>query len=238
MNDGRLEGSLLPSLSYGLDLQRTIPLRAPGTFQADPAASWQAGQLLTRNAAGLVVRASGSQCIGVAKWNKADALKAIELGEAVTLVSTTPSNLKHASVSDVKVTSLDGLVTYTGADYVVNGTNGTVARSGASAIPDGDTVLVSYRYDVLAQALDFEGRNFFNFLDDVTIAQGRIAVLLDPCSLFTAQFDTSKNYAMHDVLRCDANGNFTNAGGGQIVGKVIQVPTADDPFLGVELKLV
>src|SRR5208283_3603421 len=68
--------------------------------------------------------------------------------------------------------------TYTeGTDYTVNYTNGTIVRIGAGAIPSGATVYVTFQFPVPYQDLDFQGRNFWNFLDEVTQAQGRIAII-------------------------------------------------------------
>jgi len=73
--------------------------------------------------------------------------------EHVTLTGTTAVQLKFkniVSASDIVVlTSISGKVSpYTqgaGNDYVMDYTNGTIARDGASTIPSGTTVKISYR---------------------------------------------------------------------------------------------
>lgn len=235
INSGRLEPALLPVVSHGLDLSRTSPGKAWGVHQADEAAEFLAGQVVARNADGKIVKCTGAGAMGIAKWNKAAKISGIVVQEAIVLTATNNVPLKHAYVSQVKVEKQDGTDYVAGTDYNVNTTNGTVARIGGGAIADGETVLVSYRYDVLPGTLDFEGRNFFNFLDDVSIAQNRVTVIQGFSVIFSAAYDASKDYAIGDVLTCGADGFVTKGGGGDQVGKVIQVPTAQDPFLGYEL---
>jgi hypothetical protein len=237
INSGRLEPSLLPVVAHGLDLSRTVPGKAWGVHQADEAAEFLAGQVVARDANGKIVKCTGLGAMGIAKWNKAAKLSGIAIQEAIVLTGTGAVALKHPVVSQVKVEKLDGTDYALTTDYLLNATNGTVSRVGAGAIADGETVLVSYRYDVLPGTLDFEGRNFFNFIDDVSIAQNRITVIQGFSIIFSAAYDSSKDYAIGDALTCGADGYVTKGGAGDVVGKVIQVPTAQDPFLGYELSL-
>lgn len=236
IQSGRIEASLNSTVSQGLDLTRSVIGRALGVWMADPAASFLAGQVLSLNAAGQLQLCTGAGAVGIAKWNKATSLSAVVINEAIVLTGTAATSLKHAGVSNVKVTSLDGATTYVvTTDYVVGAVNGTITRNGGGAITSGQTVLVSYRYAVPEADLDFEGRNFFNFIDDVTIAQGRVAVIQGLSTLFSCAFDPSQAYAIGDSITCGANGNVTKGGGGDVIGKVVQLPTAQDPYLGYNL---
>lgn len=238
----------------GLDLGRCVIQFDLGIFVADPAATILAGQLVTKTSAGIALSdgtTSGSAkgVLGIAKWNKANALYSAVVDEAVVLVGTTASNLKHPSLLGASNTSNSLKVSLTpgGApltvttDYTCSITNGTVTRVALGAIADGATVYCSYTFLIQNTDLDFQGRNFWNFLDDVTIQDGHITVLTGWTMLFTTQYDTHQQYAMGDTLyasiAADACGigYFTNVSGGHniVVGTVIQVPTATDPYLGL-----
>jgi len=245
MTTGRLEA--FPSANFpfanGLDLGRSVIGRSLGAYEAEPTATFRAGMLVSRNSSGLIIPSVGADPIGVAKWNKSLVLKAAIIDEPVTLVATTASNLAHATVENVKVTDITGVTTYTvTTDYVINATNGTITRNGTGAITSGQTVLVTYTYQLTETNLEFQGRNFFNFIDDVSNQAGRIAVIQDWSLLFTTQYDTSNAFAVNTLLYSGGGvtsaliGLFsTDSGEGPVVGKVAQVPTASDPFLGVEM---
>ena len=136
---------------------------------------------------------------------------------------------------------------YTGAgtDYTLNATNGTLTHNGAGAIPVATPVYATYTYELSSRDLDFQGRNFFNFTDDVSISDGRVTVITNASMLFTSQYDSARvDYALTGTgknLYCGGNtadlaGLFTtDSSEGEFVGHVLQIPTADDPFLGVRL---
>jgi hypothetical protein len=168
--------------------------------------------------------------------------------ERVQMAGVGFHNLKHAGLFDaggapplssVKVTDLTGAVVYArGVDYNVNYINGQVQRIAGFGIADGQIVLVTYQYQVTEQELKFEGRNFWNFINDVDIQGGKITVINDWSIVFTTQFDPAQAYAVNDTLNAGTtaaglDGLVTKGGAGAYIGKVFQVPTADDPFLGI-----
>lgn len=232
----------------GLDLGRCQISQSLGVFVADPTNSFRAGMLVMQNSSGLVIPSDGTDVLGVAKWNHTTALLAVAVDEAVVLTGTTPSNLAHGTVSNVKVSSAAGGAgsdfTVT-TDYTVNATNGQVTRNGAGAIASGATVYVAYTFQIAANdLLQLQGQNFWNNVDEVSQADGRVTVITDADLLFTSQYDTSATYTMtgsgSDLYAATAGGKaglFTNssAGSAQFVGRVFQVPTASDPFLGLRL---
>jgi hypothetical protein len=228
----------------GLDLGRCVIQQDLGIFVADPAATILQGQLVTKGVNGILCSTTGKGIIGVAKWNKATAVVSSVVDEPIVLTGTGAVNLKHANVANVKVAAAAGQgAAYTvTTDYTVSAANGTVTRVAGQAIADGATVYVTYTYTLSAADLDFQGRNFFNFLDDVSIQDNHITVIVDWSILFTTQYDTSKVY---DLTTAAQNlyagttakggaGNFTNdATAGEFVGRVIQLPSATDPYMGV-----
>jgi hypothetical protein len=187
------------------------------------------------------------QPFGFSKYTKANTLYATVVAEAVTLNGVVASNLKHANLFDsggtppvgsVKVANSVGAAYINGTDYTVNYVNGQITRIGGAGIADGETVYVTYQYQVTEQELKFEGRNFWNFLNDVDIQNGLITVITDWSIIFTTQYDPSQVYAVNDKLYCGdstdgTEGLVTKDSGNVYIGNVFQVPTADDPFLGV-----
>lgn len=235
------------TFATGLDLGRCQIREALGVYVADPAATFQAGMLVSRNASGLVVASAGTDVLGVAKWNKATGLLGSKVDEAIVLNGTTASNLSRANVSNVKVAATAGQGTaYTvTTDYVVNTTNGTVTRNGGGTIPDGATVYVTYTFQITTQeTYQQQGTNFWNNLDEVSQADNRVTVITDAELIFTVQYDSSRVYSLtgaNSNLYAATGGGlaglFTNdtSGSAKFVGRVFQLPTASDPYMGIRL---
>ena len=236
--------------SMGLDLRRSTYLDDFGNYDANSAASFRAGQLVSLNASQEIILSIGANVFGVAKFDKTASRLATVVGEYIQLNGIVATNLAHANLFSaaggvlgvrVATAEMTGTV-YTeggGADYTVSYVNGTIVRVGGSTIADGGYVYVNYLYTLTAAEELREGRNFWLSNDDVTIQDERVTVITGKATLFTSQYDPSETYAVNDVLYAGAaaeslSGYFTiSATGGVTVGKVFQLPTADDPFLGV-----
>jgi hypothetical protein len=231
----------------GLDLGRCQIRENLGVWVADPAATIRQGALVMRDSSGNIVPSNGLDALGVAKWSKASTSLAAVVDEALVLTGTTAIPLAHPTVSNVRVASGlagSGLFTVT-TDYTVNTTNGTVARVALGGITDGATVYVSYTFQITSADLyQLQGVNFWNNLDDVSQNDSRITVITDAEMLFTTQYDTSVVYTMTGAtsnLYASTTGGkeglFTTstAGSAKFVGRVMQVPSAADPYLGLRL---
>lgn len=242
---GAFQSDIFPR---GLDLGRSVIQQDIGTFRAADAADFEAGMLVAQDANGDVVKCDGSPVLGVAKWNKTNTLKGAAPDEQISFPSANATvNLKNANVSNLQVrdtANLGGSAFTLTTDYTISAVNGTITHVGGGGIPLSTIVFVTYTYELSSSQLDFQGRNFFNFTDDVAIADGRVTVITDAAILFTSQYDTSQVYTLTGAtknLYCGGatsglEGLFTSdSGEGAFVGHVIQVPTADDPFLGVRL---
>jgi len=250
--DPRLDSFRSDPNQVGIDLKRSMINSDPGVFVADVNATFQAGQILAYNAAGNVVLCNGTSGaplaipLGYAKWNKNTGLNAATADEAIVLVATTATNLKKANLfptaAGVKVNSLPnsfGTVFVETTDFTVNYTNGQITRVGGGGITSGQTVYVTYQYAIPAADFDFQGRNFWNFVDDVTINQGgRIAIVTGWSLVFTTGYDPSLNYSIGQKLFVDGGAKAglltsTSGGGRPAFGYVSQLPSATDPYLGV-----
>lgn len=144
----------------------------------------------------------------------------------------------------IKVTNSAGTTTYTqGTDYSVSTTNGVVTRLGGGAIAAGATVVIWYGYtlqntqvywDNVSTQWTAAGQNYDRQPDD-TLGSGKITVAIGDAQLYTDQYDVTQTYTLNATLYSDANSFWTTAAGyTNACGRVISVPTANDPFLGVQ----
>ena len=251
LNSPRLGAFSSDVFPRGLDLGRCVILQDVGVYRAADAADFEAGMLLAQDATGNLVKAVSKPVLGVAKWNKTNVLTAAVVDEAISFPAVASTvELAHPNTSNLRMnTAIDmgGTTLALTTDYTENAVNGTLTRvnPGTGALVVGDTVYVTYTYDLSSRDLDFQGRNFFNFTDDVSIADNRVTVITDASILFTSMYDTNRNdYALTGAgknLYCGGNtaalaGLFTSDNTeGDFVGHVMQLPTADDPFMGVRL---
>jgi len=241
----RMEAFRVSSRAIGIDLMRSVYTRNLGIYVANAATTFRAGMLVQLNSSQEIIVSDGTEPFGFTKYNKVNTLYAAVVGERIQLNATTATNLAHANLwvpgasGGIRVTNDDRTVVYAETtDYTVNYTNGQVTRVALGSIGDGDYVRVDYQYQVTEAELKFEGRNFWNFINDVDQQGGKITVINDWSIIFTTQYDPSQTYAVNDALNAGTSGNtksglVTKGGGGAFIGNVFQVPTADDPFLGV-----
>lgn len=210
-----------------------------GNIPVDVNTTFQAGAIAAYDSTGsATIGASATVPVGVFKWDKASTLTGVSAREAVTVVAySTAYSLSHANVSNVKVENLAG-ADYTegaGDDYTVGAVNGTITStaSGTTSITAGETVYVTYTYQKSAADLEQDGVNFFNSNDD-TQGSNKIVLLQGGWRIYTDQFDTTQDYAVNDQLYVADGGLFTTATLTYKVGRVVSIPTAASPFLGVE----
>lgn len=233
----------------GLDLKRSQYINDFGNYSVNSSATILAGQLVSLNSSQEVILCTGASPWGVAKYDKANSLYATVVGEYIQLNGTTATSLDHANLFDgggtgtVRVAAALTGAAYTegaGSDYTVNYTNGTVTRTAGSTITTGAYVYVTYQYELTASEQAREGYNFYLSTDDVTIQDSLITVITGDAKLFTSQYDPAVTYSINDVLYSGASGDnlsgyFTTKNtSGVTVGTVFQLPTADDPYLGVK----
>jgi len=247
--DPRASAFRVSSQAVGFDHQRSQIDKAYGVYVADINATFLAGQLVMLNSEQRMVICNGTNPFGFSKYNKANTLYASVFGERIQLNGTTATNLKHANLfvpgtaGGVRVSDDEaGTTVYTeggGADYTVNYVNGQITRVGTGTIGDGDYVYVNYSYAMNEQDMDFFGRNFYNMNNDVDIQNGRVTVVNGKSTIWTSQYDQSETYAVNDKLYAGAtadnlDGIVTKKSTGALIGRVYQVPTATDPFLGID----
>lgn len=210
-----------------------------GTNVVAANATWQAGQIAaySTDSAGnttVTVAGTGNTAAGVFKYEKATTMYGVAVKEALVLTGTTAGSLDHANISNVLVEDSAGTDYAVTTDYTVNTVNGTITRSGtASAIITGDTVYVTYTYQKTEAEVLRDGKNLYN-TNDYTAGSNRITVYQGNWRLYTDQFDTSLNYTVGAQLYVGATGKFTAAVLTNKAGRVVDVPTAANPFLGVE----
>jgi len=237
------------TIARGLDVKRSQYVEAFGDWVANSTTTFSAGMLVSLNSSGEVIKSTGAAgtLLGIAKYNKGTSYYGSVVGEYIQLVGVVATSLAHANIRSsagallgVRVAAALTGVAYTeGGDYTMNYTNGTVVRLPApgGTIPDGGYVYVTYQYLLTAAELDADGHNFWNKDDDVTIQGSKVTVIAPEGALiFTTQYDPHATYAVNDALTAGTTaevmeGLVTVGGAGAAVGRVVQVPTADDPWL-------
>lgn len=243
----------------GLDLNRSVILRDLGTEVAGPSADIRPGMLVTRDNQGYVQPATGLDVYGVAKWGKTNFGVSVAVDCPIVLSSTNPvtpnaafvtvNGQPRGNISDVTVRSAPNMsgTVYVGGgtDYTVTAGTGLITRNPAGAIPDGATVYVTFVYALVDADFQFDGRFFQNQDADRTAYQeGRITVITDWARLFTIEWAAGVGIASGltytiagttSKLYCSAEGKFSNVNSGDFVGRVYQIPTAQDPYMGVTI---
>jgi hypothetical protein len=226
----------------GLDLHRCKINNDEGTYVAAPDSTIRAAQFVTYDADGFVVATTdGLGIIGVAKHSKEALGYSVHVDEPIVLNGTTAADLDRANVSNVSVRSepdFGGTLYTVTTDYTVSTTNGTVTRVALGSIGDGDTVYVTYTYALVASDFEIDGRTFRNQSNDrVTGQEDRIVVITDWARLYTIEWDSSKAYGLTSdfKLYASSEGKATSTSGTDFVGRVHQLPTADDPYLGITI---
>lgn len=206
-----------------------------GNIDVDANATFQAGQIAAYDSTGAAtVATTGSLPCGLFKWNKASTIYGIALDETITdAASATTYTMAHANVSNVRVVdSIGGLLVET-TDYTINAVNGVITQVG-NDLAVGETIVVDYTYEKSEADLNEAGKNFFNTNDD-TAGASKVTLIQGNWRVYTDQFDTSQAYAVNDSLYVTADGKFTSENTGtEMDAKVVSIPTASSPWLGVE----
>jgi len=257
---GRLDAFRGSVFNNGLSLVRSDIRKALGVWKAADAAVIRQGQFVMLTPANEIDLTDGKNILGVSKWNKITSWQAVNVDEVAIFASAggTYTVLKPQTISNVAIRSAP---TMGGTAYANPGdfsftANGVITQNGGGTIPVGVPVYVTYTYQMTQADQNVDGFNFLQSLDDVTLHEGRITVITDWAMLFTAEYDTSQTYTLQGagsnlyvtgptyasggagILTNVAPTNMDPASGngvGRFVGKVSQLPQAEDAFLGVLL---
>ena len=246
---GRQEAFRVDTIAAGFDHTRSQWVTAFGHYVANSATTFQAGMLVDMNSDGEIIKSVGAAPFGWTKYNKTSSFYGVVVGEYIQLsgiatVELDHSNVREATLVGVRVAAeLTGTAWEEGRDYTMSHAHGTVTRidSGGSSITDGDYVYVNYQYALTVQEVQDNGHNFWNFSDDVTIQGGKVTVITGNAMIFTTAYDSSETFTIGATLYAGTTaelleGFVTNASGSGsfVVGTVLQLPTADDPFMGIK----
>jgi hypothetical protein len=120
----------------------------------------------------------------------------------------------------------------TGAPVAVVGVAGSAITFNAGDA--GKDVYISYNYQLTEAQKQALG---ISPVPSAALFLGKIACLTGYQRVFVSNFDASKSYAVtgaNSKISLGANGLFTLGGTGSVVGNCFHVPTAVDPWLGVE----
>lgn len=225
--------------------------RTSGIHQMNLAAQIRSGQMVARAADGLVL-ATGLDVMGVMKHDMVSNSVAVEVLEQTVLsdagVQLNRNRIVPGSLSVRVANNLTSAALVVTTNYTINNDTGVLTRAADASTPaDGSTVYVTYAWNLDASMYEFEGRPFHSEYGDAQplSAEGRAVVIEGSFDLFTSEWEQSRVYNVSGAasnLYCNANGRFdstaTSGAGGtagttQYVGKVIQLPTRDDIYLGL-----
>lgn len=248
-NTGRIAAFQSDVFASGLDLGRSEVIRDLGIYKAAEGATILQGQMVSLNADGELVLADALDVFGIAKANKAPLGTSVNVDEAITVVYGGVTQLARGNVSNlaVRAAANGGTLIPETDNYTLSAANGTLTwdnpATGTPAPANGATVFVTYTYDLTATDYRFQGLNFFNRLDDVGgLSEGRMTTIQGPATVFTTQYVSSDVFAVGAPLYCGGNvagqeGLFTiTSTNAELVGHVVQAPTASDPYLGLNFQ--
>lgn len=175
-----------------------------------------------------------------------------QVAEAVTVTVSVGIALSHdqivaGSYRLVRESDDAVLVEGGGSDFTINTTTGVVTFTGGgpSTVVNGDVIDVTYTFKLNDELeKNFRGVNFKGATDDTEGSQ-KATVWKGHGEFETDQFVTANAYAIGELLRVTKSshdmgaGLLTNEGAGADVAatataRVNKVPTASDPFLGLE----
>lgn len=249
----RVEAFQNENFAGGYDHKRSVAQFAFGHYVAAEAATWESGMVVDLDASGNVIKSVGVAPFGIAKFSKNTGKTAAVVGEYIQCFHAVATNLKHSNLFDPTAGAVDtgirlhngaGVVYTVGAGhYAVNYVNGTVTTANVGGAPaDGAFLYVDYAYNVSSTDLARDGLNFWNQANDTTQQGNKCVIVNGRGRIFTSQFYPSDTYAVNGVVNAGVvadglDGLVRSGGAGLAIGKVFQVPTADDPYLGIELSL-
>lgn len=252
------EAFRVDTIARGLDLTRTTYLKAYGNYVANSATTFEAGMPVSLNAAGEIIVHAGADTrpFGVAKYNKdttisaaisAEPIQFAIAGGTATLAHTGLIDHGGANTGGLRITAAaTGGVSYVETtDFTYVSATGVVTHVPApgGSIPLLTTVYAWYQYNLTAAELLRDGLNFWNFSDDITVQGGKCVVITGPCEIYTTQYNAARTWAINDDVTIGAVGDGANgiydqnstSANNTSIGRVIQLPTADDPYLGIQL---
>jgi hypothetical protein len=235
----------------GLHLAR-CKIASDLSYEADASATFRQGQVVKMDTAQKIVRGdvtvsgrtAGVGVFGIAKWTKDTGAGNTVIVDEATVVPAAGGTVSLRRAAVVGTTHARTAVAGGGSNLAEAGTNYTVNANGTITwnnplvgVIQGQTVYITYQSVVSSADLDFQGRNFWNQNDDVSVQGNRIAVIQGQSLLFTSEYDATLTYVIGDTVKASTGtgvtaGQVTNAGGGDVLGRVVQAPTAADPFLG------
>lgn len=203
-----------------------------GWRDVDSAANFISGYIATLNSSGNAVVAddSSTQILGLFFCHKTTSFYRPVVDESITFtgadsaITLANANLQSGSI---RVTDSDGSAYTITTDYLINTTNGILTQVGGGGIGTTETVLVDYRY----QDPNLAGL-------DQTLGSGRASVIEGSGEIATLAYETNAAWALNTDVTVSANGLPTIGGGGAVIGFVTKVPTANDPELQFQMRMV
>ena len=245
-----MEAFRVSPYATGLDLNRSQIKESLGNYIVDETTptTIYAGMLVQQNVGNQLIEVcTGAIPFGFAKYNRATAVRGVVVGEYVRVYTGVAAQLSHTNIwapnanDGVRVAAAltDAAYTLT-TDYTIQSAAGTITNAGVG-IADGAYVYVNYTYTLSTAELALHGQNFWNSQDDAQYQAGRFTVITDWSTLFTTAYDTAGTYIVGMQLYAGRTAKnksgyvcADNTEGLAYIGRCFQIPTANDPYLGVK----
>lgn len=247
-----MEAYQVSPFSVGMDLNRSQIKEALGNYVVDTTTptTIRSGMLVQQNTSTQKIEVcTGAVPFGFAKYNRSTALYGMVVGEYIKLDDTTVKALAHSNLLDPGASSiftvrvgaaLTGAAYIQDTDFTCNEANGTIVRLGAG-IPNHSYVYVNYAFLLSTADQNIYGQNFWNSMDDAAYQGSRFTVVTDWATIFTTQYDPSATFTVGALCYAGRSSKAKSGlvcadstEGQTVVGRCFQVPTANDPFLGVK----
>lgn len=174
---------------------------------------------------------AGEIFVGVAYLDKHATAKGVRVGYRVLVPASNPLSVTlpdQIGISNLKVVSATGVVLVAGTDYNLAGNVLTFVAAFAST-----EQFLSYNYTLSQSQLTMLG---ISPIPSAASFLGKMAVLAGTVRVFVSNFDASADFAITGANSqvTLADGGMFSVGGATAVAKCFHVPTAQDPYLGVE----
>ncbi len=247
-----MEAYQVSPFSVGMDLNRSQIKEALGNYVVDTTTptTIRSGMLVQLNTTTQKIEVcTGAAPFGFAKFNRTTDIYGMVVGEYIKLDDTTAKALAHNNLFDSGVSSiftcrvgaaLTGTPYIQDTDFTCNEANGTIVRLGAGIV-NHSYVYVNYMFKLSTSDLNIYGQNFWNSADDAAYQASRYTVVTDWALIFTTQYDPSATFTAGQILYAGRSSKAKSGlvcadstEGNAVIGRCFQIPTANDPFLGIK----
>lgn len=172
---------------------------------------------------------AGEKFVGVAYLDKHATVMGTRVNYSILVPSVAPYIVTlpdTLSLANIKVATAAGVVLAAGVDYTVASNQLTFIAAHAGA-----SLFTSYNYTLTETQKSAMG---VSPIASAATLIGKLALLQGFCRVFVSNFEADAAWDINADVTLGADGVFTVGGLGTVAGSCFHIPTASDPFLGLE----